>query len=779
MNFCEFLDKGRVYLDGGTGTELIKRGFVSATENLNVTNPDVLTEIHSSYVKAGSDVVYANTFNCNGKKADKTYPLSDLIKGAAKAARKARPKYVLYDCGPIGELMEPNGRLTFEDAYAIFAEQAKIAEEVGFDGAVIETMTDLKELRCALLAFKENSRLPIICSMSFDEGGRTFLGTEVRCFGLCAQSLGAVAVGINCGTGPDVMAENLKLLKEVVSVPVFAKPNAGMPIFKDGKTFYDMDKDTFACHLKAIAESGIEILGGCCGTDPSFIEAAVKATSGVPVRKNKAFFDGLCSFAKLVPFGERTVIIGEKINPTNRPLLKQALRDGDAGYVLSLCSEQSEQGADVLDYNVGLPRVEEKTLLPKMITATQDVHALPVCIDTSKPEALENSLRITDGVALINSVNGKKESMEKVFPLAVRYGAYVIALCLDENGIAPTAEERLQVAEKIAENAVKHGLDVGRILFDPLTMALSVNSDNGKILLEILDGLAKRGYKTVLGLSNISFGLPARNKLNGALYRIIKERKVTAVIVNPALEENSDPAAVALLQGKDDKCEGYISENAGVESVSLPERGFLTLKECVSRGLTKEALAKLEEVLTPDNADEIMNGEIIAGLNELGDRYAAGKVFLPGLIAGSETAKALLDRIKSVCFSEGAAVKATAVIATVKGDVHDIGKNIVRTVASNYGYRMIDLGRDVPCEKILQATEEYNADAVCLSALMTTTLDNMTETVKAVKAKFPDVKILVGGAVVGQEYADSVGAYYSKDAQEAAALLEKLFSVRA
>ena len=281
MNFCEFLDKGRVYLDGGTGTELIKRGFVSATENLNVTDPDVLTEIHSSYVKAGSDVVYANTFNCNGKKADKTYPLSELIKGAAKAARKANPKYVLYDCGPIGELMEPNGRLTFEDAYAIFAEQAKIAEEVGFDGAVIETMTDLKELRCALLAFKENSRLPIICSMSFDEGGRTFLGTDVRCFGLCAQSLGAVAVGINCGTGPDVMAENLKLLKEVVSVPVFAKPNAGMPIFKDGKTFYDMDKDTFACHLKAIAESGIEVLGGCCGTDPSFIEAAVKATEAV------------------------------------------------------------------------------------------------------------------------------------------------------------------------------------------------------------------------------------------------------------------------------------------------------------------------------------------------------------------------------------------------------------------------------------------------------------------------------------------------------------------
>lgn len=776
MNFSEFLASGRITLDGAMGTELIKKGYRHSTEILNVENIAVLTEIHRGYVEAGSDIVCANTFNCNAKKANLSkYNLEQLIFGAVQAARAAMPKYVLYDCGPIGELLYPDGRLSFQECYELFREQAILAEKSGCDGVIIETMGDLRELKCAVLAFKENTALPVLCSMSFEENGRTFWGVDGMCFALTAQALGAEAVGINCGIGPDKAIEVVKKIVSVAKVPVFAKPNAGMPIFKEGRTYYDMDAECFAEHCLTLAKIGVSILGGCCGTDSEYIYLLKKAVSSVPVKKLNNGFDGLCSYANTARFGEKTLIIGERVNPTNKPLLKQAIKDCDYNYILGMCVEQAAENADVLDINVGMAGIDEAAILEGAITETQGVAALPFCIDTAKKTALERALRVTAGIPLINSVTGEKEAMERVFPLAKKYGAYVVALLLDENGIPESAAERLAIAEKIANFAKEYGLSSDRLLYDPLTMALSVNSDNGKILLNLIEELKNRGYKTVLGLSNISYGLPNRNKLNGALLNFVKKIGVTAVIVNPSLRENEDPDAIELLTGGDKNCEKYIEKNSAFVAEE-PINSELNILECVVRGLTGEGMRILKKALTPECAGKIIEDEIIGGLNKLGERYEEGKVFLPALIAGSETAKAMLDYIKIVCFAEEGRYKATVLIATVKGDVHDIGKNIVKTVAANYGYRMIDLGRDVPAQRILAAAEQYKPQAVALSALMTTTLDNMTETVLLLKEKFPSTEILVGGAVVTAEYADSVGAHYSRDAREACVVLEKLFA---
>ena len=775
MTFSEFLKSGRIYLDGAMGTELIKRGFKSKAELLNVERPEVITEVHRAYVEAGSDIVCANTFGCNRLKADLSkYSLEKLIFGAYGAARKSGARYVLYDCGPLGELMYPSGRMSFEACYELFKEQALIAEQAGFDGVILETMGDLKEVRCALLAFKENTSLPVICSMSFEDNGHTFLGVDAECFALTAQALGAEAVGANCGVGPDKALPILKRILSVAKIPVYAKPNAGLPTFRDGVTSYDMGVADFAKYAKEIALAGVTILGGCCGTTPEYIRKMREATENIGFELPNNSFDGICSYARKAAFSENTMTIGERVNPTNRPLLKQALRDRDYDYIMGLCLEQREEGADALDINAGMGGIDEAAVLKGIITAVQGVVALPLCIDTAKKDALEGALRAYDGIALINSVNGEEDSMDKVFPLAKKYGAYVIALCLDKSGIPDTAEGRIEIVMRIVERAKEYGIEKERLVFDPLTMAVSVNSDNGKILLSVLSELKKRGLKTVLGLSNISFGLPARAKLNGCLLKLIKDMGVNAAIVNPSLKESDDEAGLALLRGEDKNCERYIAENAAY----VPEEEVktnLTIRQCVCRGLTAEGMAKLKAELKIDNAEKIMEEEIIGGLNDLGERYEKGVVFLPGLIAGSETAKAMLDYVKATAFSEGSVTKATVVIATVKGDVHDIGKNIVKTVASNYGYRMIDLGRDVDKEQIIDAVREFKADVVALSALMTTTLDNMTETVVAVKKAYPDIKIMVGGAVVTRDYAEKLGALYSKDAREACVTLEKLF----
>lgn len=762
-------------MDGAMGTELIKYGKKEKTELLNVEEPDVVVNIHRAYVEAGADAVCANTFSCNELKADlNRYTLEELIEGGINAAKRSGAKYVLYDCGPTGELFYPNGRRTFESGYEIFKRQALCAAKCGCDGVIIETMGDLKELRCALLAFKESTDLPVMCSMTFEETGRTFLGVDAESFVLTAQALGADAVGANCGTGPDKAYEVLKRMATVNTVPLFAKPNAGIPRFADGKTSYDMSEEDFAHYASEIQKLGINILGGCCGTTPEYIKAVSSVYHISAKSKPNEEFCGICSYAGKVKIGVGTIKIGERVNPTGKPVLKEALRDRDYDYVAGLCVEQKEQGADALDINCGLPGEDEATILNDVVNYVSGIASLPLCIDTSKKPALERALRSYDGVALINSVNAEKSSMGSVLPLAKKYGAYIVALCLDEKGIPTDVEGRVAIAKRIVAEAAKYGIDKKRLLFDPLTMAVSVDDDNGKLLLDSISALQKEGLFTVIGLSNISYGLPARSELNGALLYLAKKNGVTAVIVNPALKENDDPVCVDLLLGKDASCKKYIEKYADLPKEE-EQKTSLSLRESVAKGLTKEGMAILKAEFSEERSDAIVNEDIIGGLNDLGEKYEKGQVFLPGLIAGSETAKAMLDYVKTHTAKRTRADKATVLIATVKGDVHDIGKNIVKTVASNYGYRMIDLGRDVSTEAVMEAIEKYKPQGVALSALMTTTLDNMTETVVKVQERYPQIKIMVGGAVVSREYAQKIGAYYSKDAREACLVMEKIF----
>lgn len=783
-SFAELLNgTERIYLDGGTGSALLADGFSTFhAEIYNVERPDVIQSIHERYFLSGSNVVYANTFSCNRKKADLTkYTLELLIKSALTAAKKAAEKYdgyYLYDCGPTGELIYPYGRMTFEEAYEVFAEQAKTVAGCGADGVVIETISDLQEMRAAILAFKEHTDLPIMCSMTFEKSGRTFSGTDAESFALCAQGLGVSAIGANCGTGADEMTVAIKKMLKRAIVPVFAKPNAGLPTYENGKTVYDVSPEEFALQMKDIATLGVKILGGCCGTDERYVSATKTATESVPTILECGSSDAVCSYSTVVEFNKKKpLIIGERVNPTNKPLLKQAIKDDDFDYILSMCVDQIEKGADMLDINLGMTGIDEKEKLCSCIEFIQGVADVPLVIDTSKKDALEKAVRVTNGVCVINSVNADEKSAAVVYPVAKKYGSYIIALCMDENGIPKTASDRIRIAEKIIKQANFYGVDKSKLIFDPLTMALSVDVNNALVLLSVIEELTvKYGVKTTLGLSNISFGLPNRDKINGAFLGLLTEKGVTSAIVNPSLEVNSDGAAIKLLRGKDSACAAYIALNSVKEEVPVRIEAR-DIKNCILRGLSEEAVNAVKAKASKDNYESVICYDIIAGLNELGDAYEKRKAFLPQLIAGSEAAKAALDYIKKEFMSDGAAeVKATVVMATVKGDVHDIGKNIVKAVTSNYGYRIIDLGKDVPTETVMAAIKKYEPQAVGLSALMTTTIDNMTDTVRAIKTEYPDMPVLVGGAVVTDEYAKSVGAIYSRDAQNNVKILEKMFS---
>lgn len=776
---------GRFYLDGAMGTTLVKMGLPTAhPEVLNVENPDTIRGIHRSYFEAGSNAVCTNTFGCNRKKADLTkYDLETYIKCAyenAKVVADDYDGYVLYDCGPLGELLYPYGRMTFDEAYELFAEQAGIVAKLPFDGVLIETISDLQEMRAALLAFRENTTFPVLCSMTFEKGGRTFAGTAAECFAMTVSALGAAAIGLNCGTGAKEAAETVGTLRKFSSVPVFVKPNAGMPRYKNGVTTYDMTAEEFAEEMEKIAKDGVGILGGCCGTDEDYIGKTVERTKRLPFDAGeKKRVDGVCSYGKVALFDRgKTLIIGERVNPTGKPLLKQAIKDDNYDYILSMCVSQAEYGADMLDINLGMAGVDEENKLVNAVSYIQGVADLPLVIDTAKKNALERAVRVTDGVCVINSVSGEKEVMERVFPVAKKYGSYLVALCLDEEGIPEGIDKRIEIAKKIISGAKTYGIGKERLLFDPLTMAVSVNDQNGVIVLETLRRLRDElGVKTTLGLSNISFGLPNREKINGTFLKMIQDEGFTSAIINPSLSPQSDGAAKRLLLGQDKGCAAYIAENAVTDKKE--EVVVRDIKYCVLRGLCEEALSATKAKTTVDNYNRVIDEEIIGGLNELGARYEKGEAFLPQLIAGSEAAKAALDYIKATYMGDADGNgRATIILATVKGDVHDIGKNIVKAVTGNYGYKIVDLGKDVRTEEVLAAIETYKPDAVGLSALMTTTIDNMTDTVKAIKDRYPTMPVIVGGAVVTAGYAESVGAIYSKDARQNVKILEKLFPNR-
>lgn len=775
--------KQKLYLDGGMGSALLARGASSLHgEILNIERPLLIREIHDSYFKAGSNIVFTNTFGCNRKKADlSTYSLEELIRAAVDNATAGAARYeglVFYDCGPIGELLYPYGKLTFNDAYEIFAEQAEIVSKLPVDGIAIETVSDLQEMRAAILAFKEKTDLPIICSMTFEKNGRTFTGVSVEAFALTVQALDVDAMGINCGTGADDMKENLIKLIDCAHIPIYAKPNAGIPRYENGQTVYDTSADEFASLMKQIANLGVGILGGCCGTNETYIEKTVEATKDIPFTLFNNNIDAVCSYSHITEFKDKTLVIGERVNPTNKPLLKQAILDDNYDYILSMCIEQVEAGADMLDVNLGMPMIDEKQKLSLTIEFIQGVADRPLVIDTAKKDALENAVRVTNGVCVINSVNGEKEVMDRVFPVAKKYGSYVIALCMDKNGIPETVEGRMEIAENILNEALKYGIDKSKLIFDPLTLAVSVNRFNAQVTLETLKTLKRKfGVKTTLGLSNVSFGLPNRMKVNASFLQKAIDAKADTVIINPILKPKSDFYADSLLDGKDENCSAYIEANAVKEPMPIFEKRT-DIKYCITHGLTEEGMETVKREVSANNFSQVINDEIIGGLNELGALYEQGKAFLPMLIAGSETAKTMLDYVKANFMSDNENVsKATIILATVKGDVHDIGKNIVKAVTANYGYKIVDLGKDVPTETMMEAIEKYKPQAVGLSALMTTTVDNMTETVKAIKNAYPSLPCFVGGAVVTESYANTIGAIYCKDAQQNVKKLEKLFGI--
>ena len=767
---------GRFYLDGGMGSTLISMGYsTNGAEKLNLSSPSAIKKIHDGYFAAGSDIVYTNTFGANRLKLPGEN-LRQIITAAVKTARLSAgdDRYVGYSCGPLGELLEPFGSMTFDEAYDCFREQAEIVANLDVDCVVLETITDLKELKAAILAFREHTNLPVWASMSFESNKRTYTGVSIGGFVLTAQGLGVDALGVNCGMGPDMMYENALELTKYASVPVFVKPNAGMPYFKDGKTFYDVDADLFAEQMSKIADLGISMLGGCCGTTAEYIKKTKEATEGKPYRIFGNITDAVCSASKVVPLSP-TLVIGERINPTGKPRLKQALTDGDFDYLVSLAVEQTEAGAQILDVNVGMGGIDEKECLVKAVDVVQAVSELPLCVDTSRKTALEEALRHAVGVVIINSVNGEEQSMADVFPLAKKYGAYVIGLCLDGDGVPETAEKRLEIARRILDGAEKYGVERDKILIDALTMAVSVNDNNAAVTAETVRRLTEMGVKTVLGLSNVSFGLPNRNVINGEFLRQMIEMKLTAAIINPTLKPRADKYARKALAGQDKGCADYIANVGGIktEETASKEVGVF---DAVLKGLKGECGRLFKEKINKDNFMSVIDGDIIPALNELGRRYEEGKAFLPQLIAGAESAKVLLDEIKASYMTESSAAKAVMLIATVKGDVHDIGKNIVKAVLSNYGYKIIDLGKDVGFEKIKENIDKYKPSIVGLSALMTTTLDNMADIVKKIKAYDKNIVVAVGGAVVTQSFADSIGAdVYSKDAQEAVRKLEAVF----
>ncbi len=767
---------GRFYLDGGMGSTLISMGYsTNGAEKLNLSSPSAIKKIHDDYFAAGSDIVYTNTFGANRLKLPGEN-LRQIITAAVKTARLSAgdDRYVGYSCGPLGELLEPFGSMTFDEAYDCFREQAEIVANLDVDCVVLETITDLKELKAAILAFREHTNLPVWASMSFESNKRTYTGVSIGGFVLTAQGLGVDALGVNCGMGPDMMYENALELTKYASVSVFVKPNAGMPYFKDGKTFYDVDADLFAEQMSKIADLGISMLGGCCGTTAEYIKKTKEATEGKPYRIFGNITDAVCSASKVVPLSP-TLVIGERINPTGKPRLKQALTDGDFDYLVSLAVEQTEAGAQILDVNVGMGGIDEKECLVKAVDAVQAVSELPLCVDTSRKTALEEALRHAVGVVIINSVNGEEQSMADVFPLAKKYGAYVIGLCLDGDGVPETAEKRLEIARRILDGAEKYGVERDKILIDALTMAVSVNDNNAAVTAETVRRLTEMGVKTVLGLSNVSFGLPNRNVINGEFLRQMIEMKLTAAIINPTLKPRADKYARKALAGQDKGCADYIANVGGIkaEETASKEVGVF---DAVLKGLKGECGRLFKEKINKDNFMSVIDGDIIPALNELGRRYEEGKAFLPQLIAGAESAKVLLDEIKASYMTESSAAKAVMLIATVKGDVHDIGKNIVKAVLSNYGYKIIDLGKDVGFEKIKENIDKYKPSIVGLSALMTTTLDNMADIVKKIKAYDKNIVVAVGGAVVTQSFADSIGAdVYSKDAQEAVRKLEAVF----
>ena len=799
MQIREVFDRKRfVFLDGGMGTQLQARGLQPGQkpELAALEMPDVLTAIHTDYANAGADILLANTFGANAKKlAGCGHTVEDVVTASIACARKAADTtgaLVALDIGPLGELLVPAGTLSFEDAYAEFAQVIRAGTAAGADLVFLETMTDLYELKAAILAAKENCTLPIFTSMSFESRGRTFTGCTVESYAITAADLGADAVGINCSLGPkEILPFAQRLCRSVpAGVPVFVKPNAGLPN-PDGS--YNLDPDGFAAEMKEYAAIGVSMLGGCCGTTPAFIAklhetfSPLAPAGKIPIRRSC-----LCTPVRFVEVNGITVV-GERINPTGKKRLQQALRDGDSAYPCTQAVAQAEAGAQVLDVNAGLPGIDEAATLEQLVKDLQAVTDLPLQLDSSNPEALSRALRIYNGKPIVNSVNGETETLEQILPLCKKYGAAVVGLALDKGGIPPTVEGRVAIARRIVDAAHAAGIPDEDIYIDCLCLTASAQQEGATQTLQALARCKKElGVRTVLGVSNISFGLPCRGYLNTTFLTMAMSAGLDLAIMNPNTPEMMAAVrAYRVLTCQDPQSTDYVAAYADVQiqttqtsksaatvaEVSAAAPGGDALFEAVRRGLKAEARAAADAALTMREPLDVVNTSLIPALDAVGDGFEKGTVFLPQLLQAATAAQAAFEAIKAKIAASGQAQgsKGKIVIATVKGDVHDIGKNIVRVILENYGYDVLDLGRDVDPERVVEAVRQTGAKLVGLSALMTTTVPNMQATIEALHAANLDCKVMVGGAVLTPDYARDIGAdYYCKDAKASADLAKQL-----
>lgn len=789
MTIREEIGKRILFFDGGMGTLLQEQGLQAGElpETWNLKNPEPIIQIHKAYLAAGADIILANTFGANrfkyGGDLEKivTAGVANAKKAVAESGKKA---YVALDIGSTGKLLKPMGTLDFEEAVGVFAEIIRVGEKAGADLILIETMSDTYELKAAVLAAKENSTLPIMATVIFDESKKMLTGASPQVVVSLLEGLGVDALGINCGLGPKQMKEIVKELLKYASIPVIVNPNAGLPRSENGKTVFDVGAEEFAEDMEEIVTMGAWFAGGCCGTTPAHIQAMVekcKEITPVPITpKNYTF---VTSYSTAVELGGIPVIIGERINPTGKSKFKQALRDHNIDYILEEGVKQEDSGAHILDVNVGLPEIDEAAMMETIVYELQSIMPIPLQIDTTNMEAMERALRIYNGKPMINSVNGKAEIMEQVFPLVKKYGGVVVGLALDEDGIPDTTEGRLAIAEKIYQTGEKYGISRKDIVIDALVMTMSTNNESAKITLDTVKEITARGGKTVLGVSNISFGLPQRELINAAFFTMAMNNGLSAGIINPnakAMRQAYDTFCV--LGGYDVQCMNYIENYAVTDApnaVAKPAAAKLNLTDSIIKGLKDQAYRATEEELKTKEPMEIINGELVPALDVVGQGFEKGTMFLPQLLMSAEAAKAGFEAIRQYVQSHGEAQekKATIVIATVKGDIHDIGKNIVKVLLENYGYEVIDLGKDVPPEKIVETVVDKHAPLVGLSALMTTTVVNMEESIKELHKEAPWCKIMVGGAVLTQEYADMIGAdFYGKDAMQSVYYAERLLN---
>ena len=781
----EYLKDNILIFDGAMGTMLQKEGLPIGDnpEIFGIKNPHKLLKIHKKYLEAGSNVLTTNTFGCNELKVNKLgYTVEEVIDRAVSIAKqaieesdKSKPRFVALDIGPIGEMLEPMGTLSFDRAYEIFKRQVIQGEKSGADLIIIETMMDLYEAKAAVLAAKENTNLPVICTMTFDENGRSFTGCLPEAMVATIEGLGVDALGVNCSLGPKQLLPIVKTITELANVPVIVQANAGLPVIKEGQAIYEMNDEEFFQGVKNFVDLGVSIIGGCCGTNETFIKKICdnidKLQKKEPKRRKSTI---VCSAVKYIDIQGPT-IVGERLNPTGRQLLIDAYVSGNNDYVINLALEQSNEGSEILNVNVGVPDLDEERAMKRVIKGIQEVVDVPLQLDSSNVKALEAGLRYYNGRTIVNSVNGKEKSLETILPIVKKYGACLVGLTLDENGIPSTAEGRFNIAKKIVERAEQYGIKRQDIFIDCLSLTVSAQQDEAMETIKAIKMVKENlGCKTILGVSNISFGIPNRKALNNTYLNLALGAGLDLAIINTedrTMVESID--AYKVISNMDKGCLDYIEKFKFVsnDNKTKERKNYdnLTLEDAIERGLKEEAKDLTLKILESHDEHFVLDKVLIPALDVVGTKYDKGELFLPQMIQAAETVKVSLNIIKErLSKNNNTSSKGKIIVATVQGDIHDIGKNIVKIMLENYGYEVIDLGKDVPIEEVVKRAKEENIQLIGLSALMTTTVENMKKTIKALKENNINARVFVGGAVVTEEYAQKINAdYYSKDAKSA------------